>query len=114
MNLLLHSHHTSYPAPTARLLETELLELAGRYRAEEIVVRLTDEREASPRYHVTIFVRLPGPDVHVSATDHTAAVAARKAIRLLENCLVARADRRRQRRRSNLQHSSAARTGRAW
>lgn len=114
MNIILHSRHARYPQPAARLLEERLLALAPRCRAEEAIVRLVDERDASPRFQVAIFVRLPGPDIHVSACDHTVPVAVRKALRLLEAQLAAREDRRRQRRRSNLQHSSAPRTGRAW
>ena len=91
-----------------------MLALAASSRAEEAVVRLIHERDASPRFQVAIFVRLPGPDIHVSACDHTVAVAARRAMRLLEARLATRADRRRQRRRSNLQHPSTPRTGRVW
>ena len=114
MNIILQSRDTHYPHAIARLLEERLLALGENHRLEEAVVRLTDAREASPRYQVAIFVRLPGPDLHASGCDHTVAVAARKALGLLEDQLVARASRRQQRRRSNLQHSPAARTGRAW
>lgn len=114
MNIVLQSRHARYPNLIARLLEERLLALAERCRAEEAVVRLTDERETSPRYRVAIFLRLPGPDLHATGCDHTVGVAARKALHVLEGQLVARARRREQRRRSNLQHSSAARTGHAW
>ncbi len=114
VNIVLQSRHARYPQDAARLLEDGLLELAARYRAEEAVVQLVDEKDASPRFRVAIFLRLPGPDIHASACDHTVTVAARKALRLVEAQLAARADRRRRRRRSNLQHSSEPRTGRSW
>lgn len=114
MNLILQSRHARYPHAIARLLEERLLALAERCRAEEALVRLADEREASPRYQVAIFVRLPGPDLHATGCDHTVAVAARKALRLLEEQLIAREGRRQRRRRTNLQLSSVGRTGRAW
>lgn len=114
MNLILQSRQTRYPQAVAHLLEERLLALAVRCRAEEAIVHLTDERESSPRYKVAIFVRLPGPDIHATGCDHSASVAARKALRLLESQLAARAGRRLQRRRSNLQQSSATRRAHAW
>jgi ribosome-associated translation inhibitor RaiA len=114
VNLILQARHARYPEPTARLIEDRLLALGERCRAEQATVRLVHERDASPRFQVLIEVRLPGPDVHASACDHTAAVAAQKALRLIESRLAVRADRRSQRRRSNRQLSAAPRTGRAW
>lgn len=114
MNIVLLSRQARYPYTVARLLEERLLALVERCRAEEAVVRLTDEREASPRYQVAIFVRLPGPDLHATGCDHTVGVAVRKALRLLEAQLAGRASRRLQRRRSNFRLSSAARTAHAW
>jgi ribosome-associated translation inhibitor RaiA len=114
MNLVLQSRHARYPDAIALLLEEELLALAERCRAEEAIVCLTQHPDASPRYQVTIFVRLPGPDLHATGCDHTVAVAVRKALRQLEAQLVVRSSRRQQRQRSNLQQSSASRTGRVW
>ncbi len=114
MNIILQARHSRYPLSVSTLLEESLLALGERCRAEEAIVRLTDEREASPRYQVVISVRLPGPDLHASGCDHTVAVAARKALRVLETQIEARAGRREQRRRSNLQVPATARTGRSW
>ncbi len=114
VNLLLQSRHTEYPTALARLLEERLLALGERWRAEEAIVRLTDEREASPRFQAAIYLRVPGPDLHATGCDHTPAVAVRKALQSLEAQLAARAGRRQQRRRSNLQQSASSRLGRAW
>lgn len=114
MNIILQARHTRYPHSVSTLLEESLLALGERCRAEEAMVRLTDAREASPRFEVVISLRLPGPDLHVSGCDHTIAVAARKALRALEAQLESRAGRREQRRRSNLQVPATARTGRSW
>lgn len=114
MNLLLQSLHTRFPDALARLLEHRLLALGEPWRAEEAIVRLADQREASPRYQASIFLRVPGPDLHASGCDHTPGVAVRKALQSLEAQLAARAGRRQQRRRSNLQHSGGSRLGRTW
>lgn len=114
VNILLQSRHTQFPPALSRLLEHRLLALGEAWRADEAVVRLSDQREASPRYQASIFLRVPGPDLHASGCDHTPGVAVRKALQSLEAQLAARAGRREQRRRSNLQHSSGSRLGRSW
>jgi hypothetical protein len=114
VNIILQSRHARYPQHAARLIEDRLLALAARSRAEQALVRLVDAPEASPRFQVAIFVRLPGPDIHASACDHTVTVAAHKALRLVEAQFDARADRRTRRRRDALRPAAKPRPGRAW
>jgi len=114
MNLILqHGHARPRPA-LDRLIETRLVALAARQRIEEAVVRLADEREASPRYQASILLRVPGPDIHAAACDHTAGVAVRKALAAVEAQVAARHDRRRQHQRSRPAVRAGSRTARTW
>jgi ribosome-associated translation inhibitor RaiA len=96
-----------------RLIENRLLALGERQRIEEAVVRLADEREASPRFRASILVRVPGPDIHAAACDHTVGVAVRKMLAALEAQVAARQGRRLARQRPDLPVSRAGRTVRA-
>jgi len=77
-------------------------------------VRLNDNREGSPRFQASILIRVPGPDIHAVACDHTLRVAVQKALDAVEGQVDARQDRRQAQRRTRLQLAGAARTGRAW
>jgi ribosome-associated translation inhibitor RaiA len=114
MNLILQPGNARSSAALDYLIETRLIALAERQRIEEAVIRLNDHREASPRFHVGIMIRVPGPDIHVVARDHTLRVAVEKALAAVEAQVDARLGRRRARRRSQLQLSGAMRTGRSW
>ncbi|HYP16077.1 MAG TPA: HPF/RaiA family ribosome-associated protein [Opitutus sp.] len=80
--------------------QSRLSGLAGRQRIDEAIIQLHEEREASPRFFVTILLRLPGPDIHASARDHTAGVALRKALDSVESQIETRHGRRRWRWRA--------------
>jgi ribosome-associated translation inhibitor RaiA len=114
MKLLLQPGNTRSSATLDFLIESRLIALADRQRIEEAVVRLTDNREGSPRYQASIQLRVPGPDLHAVACDHTLRVAVQKALDSVEGQIAAREGRRRARRRSRLQLSGAARTARGW
>jgi ribosome-associated translation inhibitor RaiA len=114
MNLILQPGNTRSSAALDHLIESRLIALADRQRIEEAVVRLADHREGSPRYQARIMIRVPGPDIHAVACDHTLRVAVQKALDAVEGQVAARQGRRQARRRSQLQLSSATRTGRAW
>jgi ribosome-associated translation inhibitor RaiA len=114
MHLILQPGNTRSSAALDYLIEARLTALAERQRIEEAVIRLNEHREASPRFHVGITLRVPGPDIHVGACDHTLRVAVEKALSAVEAQVDARLGRRRARRRSQLQLSRAARTGRSW
>ena len=114
MRLLLQPSGIRSSAALDLLIETRLITLAERQHIEEAVVRLNDHPEGSPRYQVSIQLRVPGPDVHAVACDHTLRVAVQKALQAVEGQIAARAARRRTRRRSRLQLSSPAYTGRGW
>ena len=114
MNLTLQPGNTRTSAALDHLIESRLVALAERQRIEEAVVRLSDHREGSPRFQASIMIRVPGPDIHAVACDHTLRVAVQKAMDAVEEQVVARQTRRRRRLRSQLQQPAAARTGRAW
>jgi ribosome-associated translation inhibitor RaiA len=114
MNLILQPGNTRSSAALEYLIETRLIALADRQRIEEAVVRLNDSPEGSPRYQVSIMIRVPGPDIHAVTCDHTLRVAVQKALDAIESQVAARQGRRQARRRSQLQLSSATRTGRSW
>lgn len=114
MNLILQHGNVYCPVAIVRLIESRLLTLGERLRIEESTVRLTDAPEASPRFQASILIRVPGPDIHATACDHTVRVAVEKALAVVEAQVNARQDRRQQRQRSQLQLSTVARTGRAW
>lgn len=114
MNLILQPGQVHWPVAVVRLIESRLLTLGERQRIEESTVRLTDAPEASPRFQASILIRVPGPDIHATACDHTVRVAVEKALVAVEAQVNARQDRRPQRQRSQLQLSTVARTGRAW
>jgi ribosome-associated translation inhibitor RaiA len=114
MNLILQAGNTRSSVALYDLIESRLIALADRQRIEEAVVRLNDNREGSPRYQASIMIRVPGPDIHAVACDHTLRVAVQKALDAVEGQVGARHGRRQAQRRSRLQHSSATRTGRSW
>ena len=114
MNLILQPGNVHCPIAIVRLIESRLHTLGERQRIEESTVRLTDAPEASPRYQASILIRVPGPDIHATASDHTVRVAVEKALAAVEAQVDARKGRRQRRQRSQLQLSTVARTGRAW
>ena len=114
MNLIFQHDNVHCPVAIVRLIESRLLMLGKRQRVEESTVRLTDAPEASPRFQASILIRVPGPDIHATACDHTVRVAVEQALAAVEAQVDTRQDRRKQRQRSQLQLSMVARTGRAW
>jgi ribosome-associated translation inhibitor RaiA len=114
MNLILQPGNTRTSVALDHLIESRLVALAERQRIDEAVVRLSDHREGSPRYQASILVRVPGPDIHAVACDHTLRVAVQKVLAAVEEQVVERQARRRRRLRSQLQQTAPARTGRAW
>jgi ribosome-associated translation inhibitor RaiA len=114
MNLILQPGNTRTSVALDHLIESRLVALAERQHIDEAVVRLNDDREGSPRYQASILIRVPGPDIHAVACDHTLRVAVQKAMVAVEEQVVARQARRRQRLRSQVQQTATARTGRAW
>lgn len=96
------------------LIESRLMALADRQRIEEALVRLSDHAEGSPRYQASIMIRVPGPDIHAVACDHTLRVAVQKALDAIESQVEASQGRRLAQRRSRLQLPGSARTGRGW
>ncbi|MBL9187176.1 MAG: HPF/RaiA family ribosome-associated protein [Opitutaceae bacterium] len=111
MKLLLH-HGNVRPRPSVeRLIERRLLALSARQRLEEAIVRLADEREATPRYRASVHLRVPGPDIHAAASDHTVRVAVEKALAAAEAQMAAHQGRRVARRR---RQPLLAPGGRSW
>lgn len=114
MNLILQPGNTRSSVALDALIESRLIVLSDRQRIEEAVVRLNDHREGSPRYQASILIRVPGPDIHAVACEHTLRMAVQQALDAVAGQMEARQGRRRARRRSRLQLSSAARIGRGW
>ncbi len=111
MKLLLQHGNVRPRLSIERLIERRLLALSTRQRLEEAVVRLADERAASPRFHASVLLRIPGPDIHASAADHTVRVAVEKALAAAEAQIAARQGRRVSRRR---RQPLLAAGGRGW
>lgn len=114
MNLIIYHRQVHCPGSVPALVERRLGALARTHRIEQAEVRLHDEPEASPRFQASVYLRVPGPDIHATGCDHTVAVAVEKALRAVESQLAARAVRRLQRQRGPLHLSPVVRTGRAW
>lgn len=114
MHLILQPGNTRSSAGLDHLIESRLIALAERQRIAEAVVRLSDHREGSPRYQASILIRVPGPDIHAVACDHTLRGAVQKTLDAVEGQVAARQARSHARRRSRLQLPRAARTGRGW
>jgi ribosomal subunit interface protein len=114
MNLIIQHGNVRFSTALERLIADRLAALGARQRIEEAIVRLSDEREASPRYQASVTIRIPGPDIHATACDHTVRVTVQKALAAIERQVAARNGRRRQRVHTNLQQPATARTGRAW
>jgi ribosome-associated translation inhibitor RaiA len=96
--LLQHGNVRPLPA-IERLVERRLSALSARQRLEEAIVRLGEERDASPRYRAGVQLRVPGPDIHAAASDHTLRGAVEKALTAAEVQVAARQGRRISRRR---------------
>lgn len=114
MNLILLHGSARCPPAIDRLIETRLLALAGRQRVDEACVRLSDDREASPRFHASIVIRVPGPDIHATGCDHTLRVAVERALERIEARVDARLDRPRARRNLRRQFAPTGSPGRRW
>lgn len=112
MNLILQPGNTCRSATLDYLIETRLSALTGRQPIEEAVVRLNDHRDGSPRYQATVLIRVPGPDIHAAACDHTLRVAVQKALDAVEGQVAARQERRAAQRPGRFQLSHAPRPGR--
>jgi ribosomal subunit interface protein len=113
MNLLFHHGHLRRSVALEHFVESRLLALEARQRIAAAEVHLVAEPDASPRYRASVLLRMPGPDIHASARDHTVRGALERTLDAAEEQLNARQDRRRARRRTELQHTAAPRTGRA-
>lgn len=114
MKLTIQPGNTCTSVALDFLIESRLLSLAEHRRIEEAAVRLTDNRGGSPRYQASIQLRVPGPDLHAVACDHTLRVAVQKALDAVESQMAAREGRRHARRRSQLPLSGGLRTDRGW
>ncbi|MDP3069888.1 MAG: HPF/RaiA family ribosome-associated protein [Opitutaceae bacterium] len=99
MKLLLQHGSVRPRSSIERLIEKRLFALAARQRLEEAVVRLHDEREASPRFQASVYLRVAGPDIHSTGSDHTLRGAVEKALAAAETQVASRQGRRVARRR---------------
>lgn len=111
MKLLLQHGNVQLRPSIERLVERRLLALSARQHVEEAVVRFADKREASPRFHASVLLRIAGPDIHSEASDHTLRVAVEKALAAAEAQVSSRQDRRVSRRR---RQPLLAAGGRGW
>ncbi len=114
MKLIIHPGSTRSTAALEFLITSRLEAMSLRRRIEEAAIRFNLLPEGSPRFQARIQLRVPGPDLHAEACDHTLRGAVHKALDTVEGQLDALEGRRRARRRSRLQLSCASRTGRAW
>lgn len=73
-------------------------------------MRLHDQRESDPRFRASVFLRVPGPDVHAAAEDHSVRDAVEKALDAAEAQIASRHGRRVSRRR----RSPLLAAGRGW
>ena len=99
MKLLLQPTNVRLRPAVERLVERRLLALAARQRLEAAVVRLEEAGGGSPRFHASVLLRVPGPDIHATACDHTVRVAVEKVLGAVEAQVAARSSRRRHARR---------------
>lgn len=94
MRLILQ--HTNVRA-TDRLdawIEHRLRSLLPLLDIEEARLQLEYRHEASPPYHASAHLVIPGPDIRVDVVDHTARTALAKLLAELEARAVERATRR--------------------
>src|SRR6266536_6452527 len=84
-----------------RLVERQLnylQSLTAMTAAQAVLVHLQDAR---PAFRLLVLLKVPGPDLHAEACDHTVEAALLKATQNLEHQIQARKTKRMERRKSH-------------
>lgn len=106
MRLILQHSNVRATDHLDRWVEERLQGLLPLLRIDEARIRLEYRHEASPAYHASAHLVVPGPDVHVETVDHTPRTALAKLIALLRLRAAERAARR-MRRSTEMIHNPA-------
>ena len=98
MKLIVQHANLQSSARLDRWIEESLLSLLPLVRIEEARIRVEYRPEASPAYHASAHLLVPGPDLRVEAVDHTPQTAFAKVLAQLKAGALHRAARRLRRR----------------
>ena len=88
-------HHAPQVRPSVRierLVQLRLRALASRVRIVAAEVRLAPSA-SDRRFRASVLLRVPGPDVHATASDHTLRGAVARSLAAAESQLTARSGR---------------------
>ena len=94
---LTHHHHAPSPS-IIEMIEKELEAMLTRLQIDEARVCLELNQDESPPYTASFHLVTPGPDVVVSASDHTLQAAVLKAFQRIEDKIHHRPAKRSSRR----------------
>lgn len=90
------------------LIEAKLESLEPSLKIEEAIVHVTKSLTDSPPFSISFHLVTPGPDIKVSASDHTQRAAVLKAFKMIDNKLEHR-DAKRLQRKTPLHITNATR-----
>jgi hypothetical protein len=84
MNLTL-THRNQPPSKSVlELIKAELKALEASLKIDEAIVHVERSLTDSPPFSISFHLVTPGPDIKVSASDHTQRAAVLKAFKLIE------------------------------
>jgi ribosome-associated translation inhibitor RaiA len=92
-------------------VEKQIFALGRSRQIDEANIRLIRLENASPAYQVNVHLVTPGPDVFAESRDHTLRAAFTKVMAQLREQIALRANKRLQRRKSNLSEPAAKSRG---
>jgi ribosome-associated translation inhibitor RaiA len=94
MTLQFHFRGLKDGASLRRQLEASLDELNGPIALTSAEVALHHQREVTPPYQAVATLRVPGPDLHAAARDHSWPAAWQKVVTRLREQMEERQSRR--------------------
>ena len=109
MQIVIAHKHVKSVDEQDRVVEQRLFALADRLQIDEARVVFERRWDGAPPYRVGIHIVTPGPDVLAEGEDQTLPAAVLKSLRQLETKARARAERHRNRARTNLQSPAIGR-----
>lgn len=109
MKMSYQHHHNRSALAAEILLESHLSALARQRPIEAVVARFEECHHRSPRFLARVHVIIPGPDITVTAQDHSLAAAVTKAAKIINSRVQKRAHKRALRIRADSSRPSSFR-----